>query len=51
MILRGGRALDENQRAKVRVFNQTPNAAKYSMGVRLWGLSPMVIRETAQIAV
>ena len=25
MLLFGGRALDENQRAKARVLNQTPN--------------------------
>lgn len=51
MFHNGGRALDERQRAKARPLNQTPNAVVINMGVRLWGLSSMVARETAQIAV
>lgn len=51
MFHSGGRALDERQREKSRPLNQTPNAVMNSMGVRLWGLSSMVARETAQIAV
>ena len=51
MFLFGGRALDDGQRAKARVVNQTPNARKFSMGVRLRGLSSVVARGRAQIAV
>lgn len=47
----GGRALDDSQRAKARAVNQTPNARRLSVGVRLRGLSSVVVRETAQIAV
>jgi hypothetical protein len=30
--------------------NQTPNAVNVSVGVRLWGISSMVERETTQTA-
>ncbi len=30
--------------------NQTPNAVKVNVGVRLWGISSMVERETTQTA-
>ena len=30
--------------------NQTPNTAKTISGVRLWGITSMVKRETTQIA-
>ncbi len=30
--------------------SQTPNAARLSVAVRLWGISSIVERETAQIA-
>ena len=30
--------------------NQTPNTVVYLPGVRLWGISSMAERETAQIA-
>ena len=29
--------------------NQTPNAVNVNVGVRLWGISSIVERETAQI--
>ena len=43
--------LDDPQRAKARMINQTPNAGRITTLVRPWGLSSMVERETAQIAV
>lgn len=33
---------------KVTDVNQTPNASKLSVAVRLWGISFIVERETAQ---
>lgn len=35
---------------RVTEVRQTPNAAKLSVAVRLWGISFIVERETAQIA-
>jgi hypothetical protein len=51
MFLFGGRALDDREREQSRAINQTPNAEKFSMGVRLWGLSSMAARGRAQIVV
>jgi hypothetical protein len=51
VFLSRGRALDGVNRANARHTNQTPNTGKLSMAVRLWGLSSMVERETAQIVV
>ena len=51
MFLLGGRALDGLNRAQARQTNQTPNTEQLSTAVRLWGLSSMVERETAQIVV
>jgi hypothetical protein len=51
MFLRGGRALEDVNRGKPRHIYQTPNASELSVRVRLWGLSSMVAREKAQIAV
>ena len=36
--------------SKATESNQTPNAGNISPGVRLWGLSFIVKRETAQTA-
>ena len=44
----GGRALDGLGREYLTKLNQTTNAIACSLGVRLWGLSFIVERETAQ---
>ena len=48
VIVNGGRALDGLGGKKLTNSNQTTNAIKYSLGVRLWGISFIVERETAQ---
>ncbi len=48
MIANGGRALDGLGGEKLTNSNQTSNAISQSLGVRLWGLSSIVERETAQ---
>ena len=40
--------LDELGGEKLTDLNQTPNAIALSLGVRLWGISFIVERETAQ---
>jgi hypothetical protein len=47
-IANGGRALDGLRGEKLTNSNQTTNAISQSLGVRLWGLSSIVERETAQ---
>ena len=44
----GGRALDGLGGEKLTKLNQTANATANSLGVRLWGISFAVERETAQ---
>ena len=44
----GGRALDELGGDNLTNLNQTTNAIACTLGVRLWGLSFIVERETAQ---
>ena len=44
----GGRALDGLGGEELTKLNQTANAVALSLGVRLWGLSSIVERETAQ---
>jgi len=46
----GVELLVESHRPKGRAFSQTPNTIKEYMLVRMWGLSSMFERETAQIA-
>ena len=48
MLANGGRALDGLGGKKLTNSNQTKNAISLSLGVRLWGLSFIVERETAQ---
>jgi hypothetical protein len=48
VIANGGRALDGLGGEYLTNSNQTANAISYSLGVRLWGISSMVERETAQ---
>ena len=43
-----GRALDGLGGEKLTKLNQTANAVVCSLGVRLWGISSIVERETAQ---
>ena len=50
MIVNGGRALDGLGRRDLANSNQTTNAINLSLGVRQWGISSIVERETAQIA-
>ncbi len=44
----GGRALDELGGEYLTKLNQTTNAIVCILGVRLWGISFIVERETAQ---
>ena len=44
----GGRALDELGGEYLTKLNQTTNAITGTLGVRLWGISFIVERETAQ---
>ncbi len=48
VIVNGGRALDGLGGEKLTNSNQTTNAINLSLGVRLWGISSVVERETAQ---
>ena len=48
MIASGGRALDGLGGEYLTNSNQTTNAISQSLGVRLWGISSIVERETAQ---
>jgi hypothetical protein len=48
-VLEVEHCLDEGAQ-KLTDFRQTPNASTPSAAVRLWGISSMVERETAQIA-
>ncbi len=48
MLANGGRALDGLGGEYLANSNQTTNAVSHNLGVRLWGISPMVERETAQ---
>ncbi len=48
MIANGGRALDGPGGEKLTNSNQTTNATSQNLGVRLWGISSTVERETAQ---
>ncbi len=48
MIASGGKALDGLGGKKLTNSNQTMNAASQNLGVRLWGISSIVERETAQ---
>ena len=48
MIANGGRALDGLGGRDPVNFNQTTNAISQNLGVRLWGISFIVERETAQ---
>ena len=48
VLVNGGRALDGLGGEYLTKFNQTMNAISQSLGVRLWGLSSIVERETAQ---
>ncbi len=48
MIASGGRALDGLSGRDPTKSNQTTNAISQSLGVRLWGISFIVERETAQ---
>jgi hypothetical protein len=47
-IANGGKALDGLGGEKLTNSNQTQNAVSQILGVRLWGISFMVERETAQ---
>ena len=47
-IVNGGRALDGLGGRNPANSNQTANAISQSLGVRLWGISSIVERETAQ---
>ena len=44
-----GRALDELGGEKLTKLNQTANGEGFNPGVRQWGISSIVERETAQI--
>ena len=48
VISSGGRALDELGGEDLTKLNQTTNAIACILGVRLWGISFIVERETAQ---
>ena len=48
VFVNGGKALDGLGGEKLTNSNQTTNAISQSLGVRLWGLSSIVERETAQ---
>ncbi len=48
MLASGGKALDGLGGEKLTNSNQTMNATSQSLGVRLWGISSIVERETAQ---
>ncbi len=48
MIASGGKALDGLGGKKLTNSNQTMNAVSQNLGVRLWGISSIVERETAQ---
>ena len=48
VLVNGGRALNGLGGKKLTKSNQTPNAINLSLGVRLWGISFIVERETAQ---
>ena len=48
MLAGGGRALDGLGGRNPANSNQTTNAASQNLGVRLWGISSIVERETAQ---
>ena len=48
MFASGGKALDGLGGKQLTNSNQTMNAASYNLGVRLWGISSIVERETAQ---
>ena len=48
VLVNGGRALDGLGGKKLTNSNQTTNAISHNLGVRLWGISSVVERETAQ---
>ena len=48
MLANGGRALDGLGGEYLTKSNQTTNAISQNLGVRLWGISSTVERETAQ---
>ncbi len=48
VIASGGRALDGLGGENLTNSNQTANATSQSLGVRQWGISSIVERETAQ---
>ncbi len=48
MFANGGRALDGLGGEYLTKSNQTTNAISQNLGVRLWGISFIVERETAQ---
>ena len=48
VLVNGGRALDGLGGEYLSNSNQTMNAISQNLGVRLWGISSMVERETAQ---
>ena len=48
MLANGGRALDGLGGEYLTNSNQTANAISQNLGVRLWGISSIVERETAQ---
>ena len=48
VVVNGGRALDGLGGRNPVNSNQTMNAISQNLGVRLWGISSVVERETAQ---
>jgi hypothetical protein len=48
VLVNGGKALDGLGGKKLTNSNQTMNAISLNLGVRLWGISSVVERETAQ---
>ena len=48
VFVNGGRALDGLGGEYLTNSNQTTNSINLSLGVRLWGISSVVERETAQ---
>ncbi len=48
MLSYAGRALDELGGVKLTKLNQTTNGVAWSLGVRRWGISSIVERETTQ---
>ena len=48
MLANGGKALDGLGERDLSNSNQTVNAISQNLGVRLWGISSIVERETAQ---